>query len=142
MQKTSVMIINDSRSMRLFLEEVIKSFADFEIIGSYFDGSVALDALRIKKPDVILLDLEMPNMDGLTFLEKLPQEQKCPTIILSNYALDGSEMINQAIGLGAVSTLVPPPSNKKEDLEKFKSTLHHRITMASLKSSRFTLECK
>lgn len=142
MQKTSVMIINDSRSMRLFLEEAIKSFADFEIIGSYFDGNLALDALKTKKPDVILLDLEMPNMDGLTFLEKLSQDQKYPIIILSNYAIDGSEMINQAIDLGAVSSLVPPSSNKKEDLEKFKNILHHRITIASLKSNRFTLECK
>ena len=141
MQKTRVMIINDSRSMRLFLEEVVKSFADFEIIGSYFDGNLALDALRTRKPDVILLDLEMPNMDGLTFLEKLPRDQKYPTIVLSNYVIDGSELINQAMSLGAVGSLVPPQSNKKEDLEKFKNILHHRITMASLKSRRFTLEC-
>jgi len=89
MQKTSIMIINDSSSMRLFLEDGVKSFADFEIIGSHFDGSIALDSLKSKKSDVILLDLEMPNLDGLTFLEKLPEIQKCPTIIVSNYAKDG-----------------------------------------------------
>lgn len=142
MQKTSIMIINDSRAMRLFLEEVVKSFADFEIIGSYFDGGIALDSLKSKKPDVILFNMEMPNLDGLTFLEKLPEMQKCPTIIVSNYAKDGSEMINQAMELGAIDSLMPPTSNSKEDLEKFRIILHHKITMASLKSSRFTLKCE
>ena len=140
MQKTSIMIVNDSRAMRLFLEEVVKSFEDFEIIGSYFDGSVALNSLKLKKPDVILLDLEMPNLDGLTFLERLTPEQKHPTIILSNYAKDGSEIINQAIELGAVDSLMPPPTNSKEDLEKFKSVLHHKIAIALLKSNN-TLKC-
>jgi chemotaxis response regulator CheB len=141
MQKTSVMIINDSRAMRLFLEDVVKSLADCEISGSYFDGNVALESLKSKKPDVIILDLEMPNLDGLTFLERLPSNEKFPTIVVSNYAKEGSEMINQAMVLGAIDSLIPPASNTKEEFEKFRTVLHHKITMASLKSSKFTLKC-
>ena len=132
------MIINDSRAMRLFLEDIIKSFHDCQIMESYHDATVALDDLKIKKPDVILLDLEMPKMDGITFLENL-KNNKFPTIVVSNYASDGSELLKDAIALGAVDSLMPPPSNSKADFETFKSMLHHKLAKASLKSKRYSL---
>ncbi|MFQ5496265.1 MAG: response regulator [Nitrosopumilus sp.] len=132
------MIINDSRAMRQFLEDIVNSYDDCEIMGSYFDATVALDDLKIKRPDVILLDLEMPKMDGITFLDKL-KNKKYPTIVVSNYASDGSEIVNDALALGAVDSLKPPPSNSKKDFEDFKNLLHHKLAKASLKSQRYTL---
>ena len=132
-----IMIVNDSRAMRLFLENVVNSFGDCTVSGSYFDGEIALENVPSIKPDVILLDLEMPKMDGLTFLENLIDARKTPIIILSSYAISDSSLVNDAIELGAVDSLTPPSSNNPEMLDKFRSTLHHKITMASLKSPRF-----
>lgn len=69
--------------MRMFLENIIKSFSDCEIMTSCRDGDDAMNRIDVKKPDVILLDLEMPHMDGLTFLELLADDKKIPTIIYS-----------------------------------------------------------
>ena len=135
------MIINDSMAMRLFLEDMIKSYADCEIIGSYNDGNIALNYLKFKKPDVIILDLEMPHLDGLTFLERLSDNEKIPTIIVSNYVKDGSKLVNDAMVLGAVDSLTSPLSNTSEEFEKFRNILHHKIIKASLKSNRFFLRC-
>lgn len=137
--KMKIMIINDSKAMRLFLEETIKSYSDCQIIGSYFDANHALHDLDLKKPDVLLLDLEMPNMDGITFLERLDNPEKYPTIIISNYASDGSKLVNDAMALGAVDSLMPPSSNRGADIKKFKFKLRHKIIKASLKSNRYFL---
>lgn len=133
------MIINDSKAMRLFLEDIVKSYFGWQIIGSYFDATHALSVLENKKPDVILLDLEMPKMDGFTFLERLGNTGKYPIIITSNYAIGGSEIVNDAMALGAVDYIVPPSSNSKADFDKFKLLLRHKITKASLKSNRYFL---
>ena len=139
MAKMQTMIINDSRAMRQFLEDTVKSYDDCEIMGSYFDATVALSDLKNKKPDVIILDLEMPKMDGITFLENLKNNEKYPTIVVSNYASDGSELVNDAINLGAVDSLKPPPTNSKEDFVTFKNMLHHKLIKASLISKRYSL---
>lgn len=136
-----IMIINDSRAMRLFLEDTVKSYPECQIIGSYFDANHALDDLEFKKPDVIILDLEMPKMDGITFLEKLQEVQKYPIIVVSNYAADDSELVNDAMALGAVDSLMPPPSDSKGDFEAFRRMLYHKITKASLRSRRYALSC-
>jgi two-component system chemotaxis response regulator CheB len=138
MSKIGILIINDSRSMRIFLEKIVKSFSDCELMSSCWDGDDAINCIQIKKPDVILLDLEMPHMDGLTFLEILPENQRIPTIIISNYGKDNSDIISDAINLGAVDSLLPPSSLRDEEVEKFTVSLHHKIMKASLKSNEFT----
>ena len=137
MHEMRILIVNDSRAMRLFLENVVNSFGDCTVSGSYFDGEIALENVQSIKPDVILLDLEMPKMDGLTFLENLIDARKTPIIILSSYAMSDSSLVHDAMELGAVDSLTPPSSNTSEMLDKFRSALHHKITMASLKSPRF-----
>lgn len=139
MQKIRVMIVNDSRFMKLLLEDMLKSFNDCEITRSSSDGNIALNSLKSQKPDVIILDLEMPHMDGLTFLEILSESERIPTIIVSNYAKNDSEIVHDAMNLGALDSLEPPQNNTKEEFEKFKKLLHHKIVKASLKSNRFSL---
>lgn len=138
MSKIRIMIINDSLSIRCFLEEVIKSYPDCEISSSHLGGSVALKYIKFKKPDVIILDLEMPNMDGLSFLEKLPSE-KIPTIIFSSYVKNNPKLINDALNLGAIDSLAPAVLNSQKEIKKFKNVLHHKIVKASLKSNRYSL---
>jgi len=139
MTKIEVLIINDSRTMRVFLENIIKSFPDCKLLNSSLNGESAIRHIQIKKPDVILLDLEMPHMDGLTFLEMLPENERIPTIIISNYAKDDSDIISDAMNLGAIDSLLPPSSMKDEVIREFSMNLHHKIMKASLRSKKFTL---
>jgi two-component system chemotaxis response regulator CheB len=132
MSKIQILIINDSRSMRMFLENMVKSFSDCEMMASCMDGNNAMNHLEVKKPDVILLDLEMPHMGGLTFLELLADNKKIPTIIISNYGESESDIIRDAMNLGAVDSLMPPSSMKDKEIGKFRSALHHKIMKASL----------
>ena len=125
--------------MRMFLENIIKSFSDCEIMTSCRDGDDAMNRIDVKKPDVILLDLEMPHMDGLTFLELLADDKKIPTIIISNYGEKDSDIIHDAMNLGAIDSLMPPSSMKDEDLESFRNRLHYKIIKTSLKSNRYSL---
>ena len=137
MSKTGILIINDSKSMRIFLEKIVKSFTDCELLDSCFDGDDAINHIRVKKPNVILLDLEMPHMDGLTFLEMLPENERIPTIIISNYGKDDSDIISDAMNLGAIDSVLPPQSQKAEEIEKFSISLYQKIMKASLKSNKF-----
>lgn len=137
-----IIIINDSRAMRLFIEETIKSFSECQIIGSYFNAEHALDSIQFNEPDVIILDLEMPKMDGITFLERLNDVKMYPTIVLSNYATEGSKIVNDAISLGAVDSMLPPSSNRDVDIKAFKIMLRHKIIKASLRSKRYSISCQ
>ena len=139
MSKTGILIINDSKSMRIFLEKIVKSFTDCELLDSCFDGDDAINHIRVKKPNVILLDLEMPHMDGLTFLEMMPENKRIPTIIISNYGKDDSDIISDAMDLGALDSLMPPSSMRENDVEEFSNKLHHKIIKASLKSNEVTM---
>ena len=139
MSKIGILIINDSRSMRLFLEKIVKSFSDCELMSSCWDGDDAVNGIQIKKPDIILLDLEMPHMDGLTFLEMMPENKRIPTIIISNYGKDDSDIISDAMNLGALDSLMPPSSMRDNDVEEFSNKLHHKIIKTSLKSNEVTM---
>ena len=85
-RKIKVMVVNDSRMMRVYLGEIIKSCGKFELSGTARDGEDALKKLDQLGPDVILLDLEMPNIDGITFIEMVMAGSKpVPIIVVSSY---------------------------------------------------------
>ena len=65
-----------------------------------------------------------------------------PTIVVSNYATEGSKIVNDAISLGAIDSLLPPASNSETDIKAFKIMLRHKIIKASLRSKRYSLSCK
>lgn len=135
--KIKTMIINDSIAFCLFLEQTIDHYLDCDKVYTFHSAKDALDSLEILKPDVLLLDLEMPYMDGLTFLESMNKERKIPTIIVSSYVNDGSKLVSDAMVLGALDSISLPSSNTSESFEQFKNLLHHKIIKSSLKSPRF-----
>lgn len=96
-----VMVVDDSRYMNEFLSDVISS-PKIEVTHRAFDGYDAIRKIKRDKPDVILLDLEMPHMDGLSFLEKIMKEEPIPVIVVSSYGQLGSEIIFDALECGAV----------------------------------------
>ena len=100
-----VLIIDDSAVIRKVLTQELSKFDDIEIIGTAVDPYVARDKIVKLKPDVLTLDLEMPRMDGLSFLAKLMKYQPMPVVVLSSLTPKNSELALKALELGAVDVL-------------------------------------
>lgn len=123
-----VCIVNDSNLMRKYLADLI-NIDGIEIISTAIDGKDALSKISVKKPDVILLDLEMPKMDGLTFIDEMVKSGTLfPTIIVSNFSQNGSKLVLDALENGAVD-FVPIPIDSKDN-EKLQDALITKIKIA------------
>jgi len=103
-----VLIVDDSAIVRKILTKELSMYRDIEIVGSAVDPYVARDKIVKLKPDVITLDLEMPRMDGLSFLAKLMKHYPMPVVILSSLTPKNSENALKALDLGAVEVLCKP----------------------------------
>jgi two-component system chemotaxis response regulator CheB len=108
MGKIKVLIVDDSAVVRKIFTEVISRQPDLEVVGTAPDPYVARDKIVQTKPDVITLDVEMPRMDGLTFLKKIMHYHPLPVIIVSSLTQRGSKMALQALELGALEVLAKP----------------------------------
>jgi two-component system chemotaxis response regulator CheB len=105
-----VLIVDDSAIVRQILTRELSKFSGIEIVGSAMDPYVARDKIVKLKPDVITLDLEMPRMDGLSFLAKLMKYYPMPVVVLSSLTPKNSETALRAMDLGAVEVLCKPGS--------------------------------
>jgi len=108
MRKTRVLIVDDSALVRQIFTDLISKAPDLEVCGTAPDPYIARDKIFQERPDVITLDLEMPRMDGLTFLKKLMHYYPLPVIIVSSLTPEGSRMAVEALELGAVEVLAKP----------------------------------
>ncbi len=105
-----VLIVDDSAIVRQILTRELSKFTDIEIVGSAMDPYVARDKIVKLKPDVITLDLEMPRMDGLSFLAKLMKHYPMPVVVLSSLTPKNSDAALKAMDMGAVEVLCKPGS--------------------------------
>jgi two-component system chemotaxis response regulator CheB len=103
-----VLIVDDSAVVRKVMTEELSRYDDIEIIGTAVDPYVARDKIVELRPDVITLDLEMPRMDGLSFLAKLMKHLPMPVVVLSSLTPNDSELALKALDLGAVEVLCKP----------------------------------
>jgi two-component system chemotaxis response regulator CheB len=103
-----VLIVDDSAIVRKVLTEAISAEADLEVVGTAPDPYIARDKIMALKPDVITLDIEMPRMDGLTFLKKLMHYNPLPVIIISSIGQSSCQAALDALRLGAVEVLAKP----------------------------------
>jgi two-component system chemotaxis response regulator CheB len=103
-----VLIVDDSAVVRQILSQELSKYKDIDIIGTAPDPYVARDKIVYLNPDVITLDIEMPRMDGLTFLRKLMQYHPVPTIVVSSLTPKGSEMAIEALDTGAIDVICKP----------------------------------
>ncbi len=108
MNKLKVLIVDDSAVVRQIFSEVLSREPDLEVVGTAPDPYVARDKIVQTRPDVITLDVEMPRMDGLTFLKKIMHYHPLPVIIVSSLTPRGGKMALQALELGAVEVLAKP----------------------------------
>ena len=107
-RKIRVLIVDDSASVRTTLSEIIGRDPELEVMATASDPYVAVERIKQEVPDVIFLDLEMPRMDGLTFLRKIMSQRPIPTVICSAITEEGSDALLQALEAGAVDVVTKP----------------------------------
>jgi len=120
MKKIKVLIVDDSAVVRQTLEEILSSDSMIEVIGTAADPFLAVEKIEKEVPDVITLDIEMPKMDGLTFLQKIMSQHPIPVIICSSLTGSGSETGVKALEFGAVEIITKPKLGTKHFFEESK----------------------
>lgn len=131
MKKISVIVIDDSALIRKLLSEIINSQPDMEVVGAAPDPIVAREMIRTLNPDVLTLDVEMPKMDGLEFLEKLMRLRPMPVVMVSTLTERGSETTFRALELGAVDFVAKPKMDIRNGLETYTDEITGKIRAAS-----------
>ena len=115
--KIRVHIVDDSAVVREVLTTVLSKAGDIEVLHASQDPVFALERMQRDWPDVIILDIEMPRMDGITFLKKIMAEHPTPTIICSSLAEKGAQATFEALEAGAVAIITKPKLGLKSFLE-------------------------
>jgi two-component system chemotaxis response regulator CheB len=112
-----VLVVDDSATVRQVLRQVLSSDPELEVMGTASDPLVAAQQIAQEIPDVIVLDIEMPRMDGLTFLDRIMEQHPIPVVICSTLTERGSESALDALDRGAVEVLAKPKLGTREFLE-------------------------
>ena len=145
-----VLIVDDSASVRQVLTSILNQDPDIEVMAAASDPFVAARRLQEEVPDVIILDIEMPRMDGLTFLRKIMAQHPIPVIICSTLTVDGSDMMFEAFEAGAVDILPKPRADTRQALHEsstrvcdaVKSAVHARVRVRAARAPRLVVEQK
>ena len=139
MAKIKVLIVDDSAIARQVLAKALASDPDIEVVGSAPDPYIARDKIIQLKPDVISLDVEMPRMDGVTFLRKLMKSHPLPVVMVSSLTQRGAETTMEALEAGAVD-VVSKPVMEKHNLAEISIELVDKIKAASKARVRLKLK--
>ncbi|MBO3274780.1 protein-glutamate methylesterase/protein-glutamine glutaminase [Pseudomonas schmalbachii] len=126
-----VMIVDDSAVMREAMQQMLAPHADIEVIGAALDPLLALQKMERNWPDVILLDVEMPRMDGITFLRQIMTTRPTPVVICSTLTEKGAEITLQALSAGAVEVITKPTMGLRDFLRDHARELVNAIRTAS-----------
>jgi len=130
--RVKVMIVDDSAVVRQVMTGVLQSDPGIELIGTAADPIFAYERMKVQWPDVLLLDVEMPRMDGITFLKKLMAERPTPVVICSTLTEQGAATTVEALSAGAVSIITKP----KIGLKQFMSESAQEVITAIRNAAR------
>lgn len=130
-EKIKVLVVDDSALMRRLLVEFLTSDPGIEVVGSAPDPIIARDKIKQLNPDVLTLDVEMPRMDGLTFLENLMRLRPMPVVMVSSLTERGAETTLQALELGAVDFVTKPKIDLEAGIRQYADELIAKIKSAS-----------
>lgn len=131
MSKIKVLIVDDSALVRQMLTEILNSAADIEVIGVAHDPLMAREKIKALNPDVLTLDVEMPRMDGLTFLSNLMRLRPMPVVMVSTLTEKGADITLEALELGAVDFVSKPKTDLAHTLEDYSQEIIEKIRIAS-----------
>lgn len=126
-----VLIVDDSATARSLLKSVLESETGIEVVGTAPDAYVARDMIVSLRPDVICLDVEMPRMDGITFLKKLMQHMPTPVVMVSSLTRSGAKTTLDALESGAIDFVAKPHANIYDGIDEIKSELIEKVKSAS-----------
>lgn len=131
MEKVRVLTVDDSALMRQVLATLLSKDPGIEFIGSAPDPFIAREKIKALNPDVITLDVEMPKMDGLTFLEKLMKGHPMPVVMVSSLTEAGCQTTLRALELGAVDFITKPKIDLREGMEEVAQDLIAKVKAAA-----------
>ncbi len=127
-----VMIVDDSAVVRQVMLDTLSKASDIVVIGSAPDPIFAREKMQKEWPDVIVLDIEMPRMDGLTFLKQIMAERPTPVVICSSLTEKGAEITMQALSAGALAIITKPSLGIRDFIQDSSADLLHAIRAASM----------
>jgi two-component system, chemotaxis family, protein-glutamate methylesterase/glutaminase len=129
--KIKVLVIDDSALIRSLLTEIINSQTDMTVVGAAPDPLIARDMIKQTNPDVLTLDVEMPKMDGLDFLERLMRLRPMPVVMVSTLTERGSEITMRALELGATDFVTKPKMAISEGMREYTELITDKIRAAA-----------
>ncbi|NKF21723.1 protein-glutamate methylesterase/protein-glutamine glutaminase [Solimonas marina] len=125
--KTKVLIVDDSALVRGLMTEILSADPQIEVVGVASDPYVARDKIKQLHPDVLTLDVEMPRMDGLTFLDNLMRLHPMPVLMVSSLTEAGADVTLQALELGAVDFVTKPKLDVRAGLNAYADQLREKV---------------
>lgn len=129
--KIKVMIVDDSALVRQVVAQALASDPGIEVTDVAADPIFALQKMKVRWPDVLVIDIEMPRMDGITFLKKIMAEHPTPTVICSSLAEKGAQATFEALAAGAVSIITKPKVGLKSFLEDASNDIVQAVRSAA-----------
>ncbi|MCX7986702.1 MAG: chemotaxis response regulator protein-glutamate methylesterase [Bacteroidales bacterium] len=132
MKKIRVLIVDDSAVVRQTLASILESDPQIEVMGTASDPFFAAKKIQNEVPDVITLDIEMPRMDGLTFLKKIMSQHPIPVVVISSLTAEGTETGMKALEYGAVEIITKPQMNTKQFLEESRIRICDAVKAAAI----------
>mgnify|MGYP006142807423 FL=1 len=136
MKKIRVLCVDDSALVRSLMVEIINSHADMEVVAVAPDPLVARELIKEHNPDVLTLDVEMPRMDGLDFLERLMRLRPMPVVMVSSLTERNSDVTLRALELGAVDFVTKPKLGLRDGLLDYSDLIADKIRAASIARPR------
>jgi two-component system chemotaxis response regulator CheB len=131
MSKIRVLVVDDSALVRKLLTEILNADPDIEVVGTAMDPHFARDKIKELNPDVLTLDVEMPRMDGITFLRNLMRLRPMPVVMISTLTQKGADTTLEALELGAVDYVAKPTSDLTNKLNEFAEEIIAKVKVAA-----------
>lgn len=128
--KTRVLVVDDSALMRGLLSQLIGMAPDMEVVGAAPDAQTAREMIKALNPDVVTLDVQMPKMGGLEFLERLMRLRPMPVVMVSSFTESGSDTTLKALELGAIDFIGKPRADSGRSMENYGEDLVEKIRAA------------
>lgn len=131
MNKIRALIIDDSLLIRKVLTEILNSSPDIEVVGTAEDPLIAREMIKELNPDVLTLDIEMPRMDGITFLRNLMRLRPMPVVMISALTESNAEVTLTALELGAVDFIAKPTVDVEDAWNDYAEEIIAKVKVAS-----------